>query len=129
LVAIVLAAGCAPLWPSKPAPDPLEGWSSLGSITWNGLKTPGEHPPPLPEAITKDYEDYIRKLPDVRGHFATRSGSFYIDRIEFYEDGAGRRAVAIRMPVHGVEWRHVLFYDRAGKRIRAVKYESGHYAS
>src|SRR5438552_18732167 len=78
LTALVLCTGCAKVgrflisgqWLTEPPPDPLSGWTSLGSITWNGLKTPGERPPPLPDAVAKDYEDYIRKLPAVKGHFA-----------------------------------------------------------
>ncbi len=80
-------------------PDPLAGWTPIGSITWNGLKTPGKNPPPLPDAITNDYEDYIRKLPVHKGTFASRSESYFITRVAFYHDNTGRHAVEIRIPL------------------------------
>jgi hypothetical protein len=126
LAAYVLGSGCtAP----KPALDPLAGWKGMGSMTWNGLKTPGERPPPLPEAIIDDYQGYIKKLPMHKGHFVDRSESYFIDRVSFFEDGTGKHAVQIRIPLDGVEWEHVLIYDKDNKRINATKYASGKYAS
>lgn len=93
---------------STPAPDPLAGWKL-------DLK---EQPN---AAITKDYQDYIRKLPPEEKKFAALG--------QFLEDGTGQHAIVIGIALNGTDWSHVLFYDKQNKRIRVVKYISGHYRS
>jgi hypothetical protein len=108
LAATVLLVGCA----SKPAPDPLAGWKSLS--TRDGKK--------FDQAIANDYQDYVQEL---------RSKHYFIDENNFwfYEDATGQHAVRISIPINGTEWEHVLIYDRNDKRVKVVKYVSGHYRS
>jgi hypothetical protein len=94
----------------KPTPDPLAGFhvSSLGNLDNN-------------KAITDDYKAYIRTLsPEERKYLGT---------IFFYEDGTGQHAVEITIGLNGTWWEHVLIYDKDNKRINAIKYSTGHYAS
>jgi hypothetical protein len=123
LAAVVCDIGCARL-----GPNPLTGWKGVGSITWNGLKTPGEQPLPASQTITDDYQDYIRKLPTVKGHFVDRHESYYIHRVTLYEDGTGQRAVEISILLNGIDWKHVLIYSKEGERKKLIKYASGRYS-
>ena len=43
------------------------------------------------------------------------------------EDGTGQHAVTIAVDLGGTEWSHVLTYDKNDKRVRVIKYISGHY--
>jgi hypothetical protein len=105
LAALFWQTGCA-----KPAPDPLTGWhfSSLDNLNSNKL-------------ITDDYRDYISKLP--------QGESKFVGPIQFFEDGTGQHAVRIEIALNGTDWAHVLIYDKGSKRIKVIKYVSGHYAS
>jgi hypothetical protein len=126
-VCIALVGGCA-----LPAhyPDPLAGWSLIGRITWNPPKTPGERPPPVSDRIRRDYEDYIHKLPLIKGYWSSPSSeSKYINGVEFFGDQSGKHAVRISIARDGAFREHVLVYDRTDKRIKVIKYVSGHYMS
>ena len=95
---------------SKPTPDPLTGFhfSSLNNLDSN-------------KTITDDYKDYIQKLPPEEKIFATLD--------YYFEDGTGQHAVLITVGLNGTNWRHVLIYDKNDKRIKTIKYVSGHSAS
>jgi hypothetical protein len=109
-LAIVVAVGCVS---PKQAPDPLEGWKSSFS----------QNPNKIPKAVRDDYQDYIQQLPTAERRYVIESN------IWFLEDGSGRHAVRIAIPINGVWWQHVLIYDIDNKRIRATKYKSGGYRS
>src|SRR5258706_13856376 len=107
LMAILFfAAGCST---PKPGPNPLVGWTLL----------PSRDPNKVDRAIRDDYQDYIQKLPvEERSHAG---------EILFFEDGTGRNAVSISIPLNGNWWEHVLIYDENNRRVQAIKRFSGHY--
>jgi hypothetical protein len=49
--------------------------------------------------------------------------------ILYYEDGTGQHAVRIIIGINGEGWEHILFYSKDNKRVKAIKYLSGHYRS
>jgi hypothetical protein len=102
--------GCKPSEPAPPVPNPLAGFhfSSLNNLDSN-------------KAITDDYKDYIQKLSPKERERASP--------IFYFEDGMGQHAVQIRIGINGTSWEHVLIYDKDNKRIKTLKYVSGHYAS
>jgi len=107
---IVLATGCGT---SRPDPDPLASWNEI----------PSQDPEKLDSAIRNDYQDYIQKLPaGERDHVL---GS----NINFLQDGTGRHAVRLSIPLSGTWWEHVLIYDRNNCRVQAIKRFGGHYQS
>jgi hypothetical protein len=77
------------------------------------------HEPSPP--ITKDYQDYIAKLPATERKVA--------GMIQFFEDGTGQHAITIVVGLKGTWWRHILIYDKGNKRINTIKYASGAYRS
>jgi hypothetical protein len=103
---IGLLAGCS----SQPTPDPLAGFhvSDLQNLDSN-------------KAITDDYKSYIHTLSPEEQKFATLD--------YYYEDGAGRHAVLITVGLNHMNWRHVLIYDKDGKRLKTIKYMSGNSMS
>ena len=106
--AIIFGCRCAT---SKPTPDPLAGWTMLLSEDYEKLDN----------SITRDYHNYIDKLPDGEKKF--------VGPIQFYEDGTGQHAVRIEIALDGTDWAHVLFYNKANIRIKVIKFVSGHYRS
>jgi hypothetical protein len=107
LVMFLCGFGCSS---SKPTPDPLTGFhvSDLQNLDSN-------------KAITDDYKDYIQKLSPEERKFVA-----YID---YFENGTGQHAVKITIGLNGTNWRHILIYDKDNKRIKTIKYISGHSAS
>jgi hypothetical protein len=92
---------------SKPIPDPLAGWKmDFGQPD---------------STITKDYQDYIQKLPSEEKRSARANG--------YYENGTGQHAVQIEVALNGTWWNHVLIYDKTNKRIKVIKYSPGKYRS
>jgi hypothetical protein len=43
------------------------------------------------------------------------------------EDGSGQHAITIQVAWYGTDWAHVLVYDKDNKRVKVVRYVSGHY--
>ena len=94
---------------SKPTPDPLAGFHAASK----GLD-------PL---IVSDYEGYIQKLsPEEKQNLGPYPATFL-------EDGTGQHAVRITIGINNTVWEHILIYDKDNKRIRTIKYASGHYHS
>jgi len=89
--------------------NPLVGWK------------PDFSPPPIDQAIEKDCHDYIQTLPPKERQF--------VGPIDFFEDTSGQHAVEITIGLNGTNWGHVLIYDKDGKRIKVIKYISGHSRS
>ena len=104
-MAFICAVGCG-----TPQVNPLVGWHSCSS------QDPGK----FDNAIQSDYRDYIHKL-------SPEDRKILDNDIWFYEDGAGQQAVKISIPLNGTRWEHVLIYDKNLKRIKTIKYTSGHY--
>jgi hypothetical protein len=96
---------------SKPTPDPLAGWNFCAS----------QDPAKLDKAIRTDYEYYIQKLPQTE--------RISHGPLNLFEDETGRHAVKFETGLNGTSWAHVLIYDKDNKRIKAIKYVSGHYSS
>jgi hypothetical protein len=92
-------------------PDPLAGWNILFSHDYEKLD----------KAITEDYQNYIEKLPNGEGKF--------VGPIQFFADETGQHAVRIEIALNGTDWAHVLIYDEENKRVKVIKYVSGHYRS
>lgn len=88
--------------------DPLAGW-----------KVDFKEQPN--QAISKDYEAYIKSLPPEERKFAVAG--------QFFEDGTGQHALVVEVALDGTDWSHVLFYDKQNKRVRVIKYVSGRYRS
>jgi hypothetical protein len=106
LYQILVVTGCV-----SPTPDPLAGWHLSFS----------QDPNSLDKEIVWDYQNYIQKLPtEERNH---------VGPIFLFEDETGQRAVQIRIGLNGTSWEHILIYDKGTKRIRTIKYVSGHYSS
>jgi len=105
LVAFVWVVGCSA---PKPAPDPLAGWKLVY------LSEPDK-------AIVEDYQSYIQNLPTSERKF--------VGPIFFFEDGTSQHAIRFEIALDGIDWAHVLIYDRDDKRIKVIKYMSGHYRS
>lgn len=74
--------------------------------------------PQLDPAIAKDCNDYISHLPEEDKKTASIEG--------YFKDGKGGHAVKIRVGTHGPDWEHILIYDRQNRRIKVIKYLSGH---
>ncbi len=106
LAALGWIVGCVPLMHH---PDPLEGWHFYDDER-------------LDKTIKDDYQDYIQKLPPETKYYVRGFN------IHVFEDGTGRRAVKISIPLNGVWWEHVLIYDKDNKRVKVTKYASGRYA-
>lgn len=102
---VMIFSGCSC---STPKPDPLAGFhaSSLGNLDNN-------------KAITDDYKDYIQK----------EKLQEYMPMVFFYENETAQHAVEIKFGINGANWHHVLIYDKDNKRIKTIKYVSGHSAS
>jgi hypothetical protein len=106
---IFLAGGCGT---PKRAPNPLEGWKLMH-----------RDPNKLAPAIWDDYQDYVQKLPVAERHVATEFNP------DFLEDGTGRHALRLSIPLSGTWWEHVLLYDQNNRRVQATKRITGHYQS
>jgi len=91
--------------------DPLVGWSFCRS----------QDPDKFDGAIRDDYHGYIQALPPQERKNVTE--------IWFYQNEAGQLAVRIEIGLNGTWWQHVLIYDKNHKRIKVIKYISGHYMS
>jgi hypothetical protein len=95
---------------SKPMPDPLAAFhvSDLENLDSN-------------KAIADDYKAYIQTLsPEERKFMAYK---------EYFEDGIGQHAVKITIGLNHTDWEHILIYDNDNKRIKTIKYVSGHSSS
>jgi hypothetical protein len=106
-LSIALISGCSCSAP-KPIPDPLASWKL-------DFKQPDQ-------AVAKDYQDYIHKLPP-------NESGYYLGPVFFYEDGTGQHAFRIETNENNECWYHVLIYDKENKRIKTIKYYSGRYMS
>jgi hypothetical protein len=111
LVALVCSTGCIPvavhpMQVFSRHSNPIEGWKSVNFK---------EKPSP---AIEKDYHDFLNY---------ERPPGFVGAIIGYLEDGNGNHAISIEIGNNGTYRTCVLIYDRNDKRIRKVKYISGHY--
>jgi hypothetical protein len=96
LAAFICATGCVSWYVHHP--DPLAGWH-----------TASENPN---QVIVNDYQNYIHTLSTKEQKVA--------GPILCFEDGTGQYAVAIEVSLNGKEWRHVLVYNKANKRIKVI---------
>lgn len=108
LAAFMWGVGCAA---PKSTPDPLAGWNLCIS----------QDPNKLSSAINDDYQYYLQELPVVE-----RTG---VGPVQFFVDGTGQHAVRIEIALNGIDWAHVLIYDKENKRVKVLKFVSGHYRS
>jgi len=90
---------------NEPGSNPLSGWKSSS----------------IPGGIYDDYMDYINKLPTKERYAA--------QPIQFLEDGTGRHAVRIYIPLSGAWWEHVIIYGQNNRRLSANKRISGRFRS
>ena len=106
-ISLVVFTGC---FYAKPRLDPLAGWnySSLNNLRAN-------------KAVYDDYQKYFQGLSE-----AEKDNFAYT---EYYGDGTGQYAVKITIGLNGTNWRHVLIYNAENKRIKTIKYVSGHSRS
>jgi len=94
---------------SKHTPNPLAGWHAASN-------DPNQ-------SIINDYRDYIQKLS------AEEKENLGPSPVSYFENGTDQYAVRIEIGINGKEWEHILIYDKNGKRIKTIKYVSGHYQS
>ena len=108
--ALLVATGCA----TRLGENPLEGWSVLGTAFVIRC--------PFGETVAADYQNYIQSLPD------RERASVHPHDIRFYEN-EDQHAVEISIPINGIWWKHVLFYDKGNKRAKVVRYAASRYMS
>jgi hypothetical protein len=106
VVILALIVGCA----TQPPPDPLAGWKPLG----------GRERETVDAGIQEDYQSYIRQLP----HSEERVGPTFL-----FEGPSGQHAMRMTSGLNGTFWVHILIYDKDNKRIKTLRYASGHYRS
>jgi hypothetical protein len=106
---VMALSGCSCSAP-KATPDPLAGFHFSDLINLQNNK-----------AITDDYKAYIHTLSSEEQKFAT------VD--DFYENNEGQHAIRITVGLNHTDWWHILIYDKNNKRIKAIKYISGHSMS
>jgi len=108
----MIFSGCSCSAPKStpPTPDPLAGFHVSSLVNLDNNKT-----------ITDDYKAYIKTLSPEEQEFATLD--------YYYENEAGQHAVLITIGLNHTDWEHVLIYDKDNKRIKTIKYISGHSAS
>jgi hypothetical protein len=103
----------------------------LASICWTGCEVFARHSSPLVgwkgdddeqpnQVIVNDYQNYLQKLPSNERNHARVS--------DWVKDGTGQHAIVIELALNGTWWYHVLIYDKDNKRIKVIKYVSGHYS-
>jgi hypothetical protein len=90
---------------SKPAADPLAGWQ-------------GDFNEQPNQIIVNDYQNYIKQLPTEEGKSVLIIG--------WLKNGSGQHAIKIKTGTEGPDWEHILIYDKDNKRIKTIKYLSGH---
>ncbi len=89
--------------PASAVPAELKGWQTTAGLP--------------DKAVITDYNDYINELPqDERVKVAD---------VRYFNDGAGRNAVAIAVNGKDVPWTHVLIYDKQNKRLSVSKQAQG----
>jgi len=106
---VMVVSGCS-CFSTKPAHDPLKTFyvARLNELNSN-------------KAISADYKVYIQTLsPEERA----RSGE-----VVYFADGKGQHAVKIMIGLNGIEWIHILIYDKDNIRLKTIKYSAGHYTS
>ena len=91
------------------APDPLAGWHTAS-------KNPDQ-------AVVGDYQSYMRTLS------SDEQKNLGPSPVSYFEDGTGQHAARIKIGINGEVREHILIYDNNNKRIKTIKYMSGHYAS
>jgi hypothetical protein len=123
---IIALALCAAVFfgcrcsPSKPATDPLAGWTYKPLPGWE-LPPLGHNTNHLDGSITKDYQTFIGDH-----HLTARPVTGY------FEDSTGQHAVqfdAFAPEEENVEWTYVLIYDKNDKRVKVVKFNYRRYQS
>lgn len=107
LAVFVWIAGCSA---PKLAPDPLAGWRELVG--------PDDK---VDLTVLDDFQRYIQSLQPKE-----QEDAHYV---HCYEDGEGQHALRFEVPVNGVDWAHVLIYDKNDKRIKVIRYVSSYYRS
>jgi hypothetical protein len=75
----------------------------------------------VPRAITEDYPEYIKTIPERERQF--------VGPVSFFKNDAGRFAVKIEIPVYGTWKEHILIYDSNNRRVKVIRYNGGHYMS
>jgi hypothetical protein len=121
---LVWTAGCGIFFPF---PD----WHPFSSHTnplkegWTFRPFPGFEMPPyghntnrLDQAITDNYQDFLKK------NNLSTVGAI----TGFFEDGTGQHAIQFETGINGTSWVYTLIYDKNNKRIKVMRYVSGHYA-
>jgi hypothetical protein len=102
LALLILTQGCAALIPHH---DPVANWKlEIG------------HEPT--ESITRDYKDFIARLPDNERKTASVMG--------FFTHPSGKRAIKIETNPNRTSWTYVLIYDATDRRIKTIRYASSY---
>jgi len=103
----VLTGGCIGLGSYA---NPLAGWQFLSMSQ-------------VPKVLTDDVGDFLRSLPDQKGH---DSGATI-----FFQDGTGQIGVSIGMYLtrKTVRWYYAIIYSKDYKRLKVIKYGYTWYMS
>jgi hypothetical protein len=129
LAVLTLAAGC------ESTTDPLAaGWKPVAPMGYKvGEMSADITPLPGYKAISDDVQNFVNKLPvDHLADYAgggTRRWCYWIFGVTLFEDGTGQHAVKIKINRVNHDENYVLIYDKSNKRIKAISFSSGHYAS
>jgi hypothetical protein len=113
--------------------NPIAGWKSIGEVGCKDGEMSAEISPIAGyTGISDDVQKFVNRLPvdDVPDYCGggTRRWCYWIEDMNFYEDGTGQHAVAFQIPHDGTWWGYVLIYDKNNKRVKAARYVQGHYA-
>jgi uncharacterized protein YceK len=107
-----------------PSIDPLKGWKNVGG---SGILARDNWPPqietniPFGKIISDDVTNFVKTIKNGPGSESyTCCGG-----MEYYEDGAGRHAIKIKIPLNGggaTSEFYILIYDKDNVRNRVIKY-------
>jgi hypothetical protein len=125
VAAFVLVSGC------ESTKNPLVGWKFVASISYKSAEMSAAIDTlPGYKAITDDVQVFVNKLPidkDPYG-FGDRRYCYWMEAVTLFEDGTGRHAVKIEIPLDGTYQNYVLIYDKSNVRIKTMRFATGHYA-
>lgn len=124
LATLCLVAGC------ENTVDPLVGWKWVAPVGYKvGEMRAVIDTIPGYKAISDNVQDFVNKLPISYSKYGNRRYCYWIADVTMYEDGTGRHAVKIEIPLDGTRHNYVLVYDKSNVRMKVIRFSSGHFSS
>ena len=94
--------------------NPLKDWTPVAMLADASI----------PATIRQDAMTYIQQLPK-----SARNSAQMESNLEYWEDGAGQRAVVLNSSCDGQRWQYALIYNRNNQRVKVLRYSVGGYSS